>query len=176
VQLEALMRLKNAVKDVEAAVPAANEKAKRAIMRILAAHGLGGTVMVTDGNARELLLRADCAAVASGTATLEAALAGCPTVLVYKVGRILAWFARRMIKGIRHVGLANIIAEKAGIECPMPELLQEDFTAEALAGLLETYLTDEPARKETASKLATAVSLLKCGGDAVGNIVRLIEN
>ena len=81
-----------------------------------------------------------------------------------------------MIKGISHVGLANIIAEKAGIECPMPELLQEDFTAEALAGLLETYLTDEPARKETASKLATAVSLLKCGGDAVGNIVRLIEN
>lgn len=176
VQLEALSLLAARVKGVRAVVPAANGKAKSAIEKVMAARNNGIAVEISDGKARELLLRADCAAVASGTATLEAALAGCPTVLVYKVGRILAWFARRMIKGISHVGLANIIAEKAGIECPMPELLQEDFTAEALAGLLETYLTDEPARKETASKLATAVSLLKCGGDAVGNIVRLIEN
>ena len=171
VQLEALMRLKNAVKDVEAAVPAANEKAKRAIMRILAAHGLGGTVMVTDGKARELLLRADCAAVASGTATLEAALAGCPTVLVYKVGRILAWFARRVIKGISHVGLANVIAEKAGVECPMPELLQENFTAERLAGMLESYLTDVKVRSEVSDRLASTMSMLQTDGDAIGKIV-----
>ena len=132
-------------------------------------------VEVVDGKARELLLRADCASVASGTATLEAALAGCPTVLVYKVGRFLAWFARRVIKGISHVGLANVIAEKAGIECPMPELLQEDFTAEALAKRLESYLTDEATRKDAADKLQNAMALLKSDGDAVGKIVSYIE-
>lgn len=175
VQLDALALLGGAVGGLKAVVPAANEKARRAIEKVMAARKDALAVEVVDGNARELLLRADCASVASGTATLEAALAGCPTVLVYKVGRFLAWFARRVIKGISHVGLANVIAEKAGIECPMPELLQEDFTAEALAKRLESYLTDEATRKDAADKLQNAMALLKSDGDAVGKIVSYIE-
>jgi lipid-A-disaccharide synthase len=126
------------------------------------------------GKAREVLCRADCATVASGTATLEAALAGCPTVLVYKVGRLLAWFARRVIKGIRHVGLANIIAEKAGTPCPMPELLQEDFTPEALCRILKTWLTDAAAANAVSDKLAATLSLLRSDGGAIGKIAECI--
>ena len=175
VQLEALRLLRGAVDGLKAVIPAANGKARRAIEKVMKDRKDAPAVEIVDGKARELLLRADCATVASGTATLEAALAGCPTVLVYKVGRLLAWFARRVIRGISHVGLANVIAEKAGIECPMPELLQEDFTAEALAETLRSYLTDESVRKEAAEKLQRAMALLKSDGDAVGKIVSFIR-
>ena len=175
VQLEALRLLRGAVDGLKAVIPAANGKARRAIEKVMNERKDAPAVEIVDGKARELLLRADCATVASGTATLEAALAGCPTVLAYKVGRLLAWFARRVIKGIGHVGLANIIAEKAGIECPMPELLQEDFTAEALAERLKAYLTDEKSRKEASAKLQSAVAPLKSDGDAVGKIVSCIR-
>lgn len=175
VQLEALALLNGMVDGLKAVIPAANEKARRAIEKVMKECKEAPAVEIVDGKARELLLRADCATVASGTATLEAALSSCPTVLVYKVGRLLAWFARRVIKGISHVGLANVIAEKAGIECPMPELLQEDFTAEALAKQLKSYLTDESVRKEAAEKLQRTMMLLKSDADAIGKIVSYIR-
>ena len=92
-------------------VPAANEKAYRAIVSCASRLKSSSCVLeVRRGGAREVLRRADAAVVASGTATLEAALAGCPTVLVYRVGWFFAAFARIVIKGVKHLGLANIIA------------------------------------------------------------------
>ena len=126
------------------------------------------------GGARELLGRADVAAVASGTATLEAALAHCPTVLVYKVGPLLAAFLRRAINGVKHVGLANIIAEKSGAECPMPELLQENFTAEATRGYLEKWLADQKSRDDAARKLDRTLEMLKSSGDAYARIAEIL--
>ena len=111
--------------------------------------------------------------VASGTATLEAALARCPTVLVYRVGRVLAAFARRVIKGVRHVGLVNVVWEKSGAAGapPMPELLQEDFTAEAVAAILARWLGDERARVAAVAALEDAVRLLDAGSGALEKIV-----
>ena len=109
--------------------------------------------------------------MASGTATLEAALAGCPTVLVYKVDPLFAFVARRVITGVRHVGLANIIAEKAGMKCPMPELLQEDFTADAVAALLKVWLSDPAANADARRDLSATVALLGSGSDSIERIV-----
>lgn len=155
-------------------IPAANVRVHRAIRRMLAAHGGADGVTVTLGGARALLARATCAAVASGTATLEAALARCPTVLVYRVSAVLAWFARRVIKGVRHIGLANVIAEKAGAECPMPELLQEEFTPENVAVRLGTWLDDAAARRETAERLDRTMALMRGEGGAIPCIARTV--
>lgn len=168
------------MKGVRVAIPAANDRAFAAINRILSdfrsrsvaggeAPGLGD-VEVLSGGARALLLRADAAAVASGTATLEAALARCPTVLVYRVSPLLAFILRRMITGVKHVGLANIIAEKSGAECPMPELLQENFTAEAVRGYLEKWLRDPAERQKASDALAKADALLSADGDSYAKI------
>ena len=146
-------------------IPAANEAAEREIRRIMDTFCGLPPIEIQKGGARNLLRIADCAAVASGTATLEAALVRCPTVLVYAVGPILAWFARRVIKGVKHVGLANIVAEKCDIEPPMPELLQEAFTPEAVAAQLEAWLTDDSARKEAAAKLDEAMRRLQAEGE-----------
>lgn len=146
-------------------IPAANDAAEREIRRIVETFKGLPSVEIQKGKARELLRIADCAAVASGTATLEAALVRCPTVLVYAVGPVLAWFARRVIKGVRHVGLANVVAEKCGFEPPMPELLQEDFTPEAVAKQLEAWFSDSAVRSAAAKNLDDAMGYLQAEGE-----------
>ena len=170
--MAAVDRLRAEVHGLKVVVPAANEKAYRAILGEMPRSGAVDGVEVRLGGAREVLREADAAVVASGTATLEAALAGCPTVLVYKVDPVFAFLARRFIKGVRHIGLANIIAEKAGAECPMPELLQEDFTAEAVAGRLKEWLTDAAANALARRRLSETVSSLRTGVDPIAAIVK----
>ena len=156
---------------IRVVIPAANDRARAAIERIVSDFKSKlSTLTVQSGGARELLRRADVAAVASGTATLEAALARCPTVLVYKVSPLLAAILRRAINGVKHVGLANIIAEKSGAECPMPELLQENFTVDAVRGYLERWLDDPVSRAEAAKKLDKTLEMLESSGDAYARI------
>jgi lipid-A-disaccharide synthase len=85
---------------------------------------------------REALAAADAAAVASGTATLEAALLGTPMVIVYKEST-LNWHALGSLITTEHYGLANLIAGQRIVT----ELIQDDFTGESLArellGLLD---------------------------------------
>ncbi len=112
------------------------------------------------GQARAVMLQAHAAAVASGTATLEAALMRCPTVLVYVASRVTYWFARTFITGVKHIGLANIIAGHT----IMPELLQDDFTPQRLADQLALYLTNAVAREKILADLDAANALLGAGG------------
>ena len=159
---------------IEVVIPAANERAYAKIESLFKCSAPGTsrpTVRVTHGGARETLRDADAAIVASGTATLEAALAGCPTVLVYRVGWLFAFLARRFIKGVRHLGLANIIAEKAGAPCPMPELLQENFTAANILRYVRPWLADPVANAIARKALGDTMVLLRSDGGAIGRIV-----
>src|SRR5258706_9840774 len=78
---------------------------------------------------------ADAVLVASGTATLEAALLKRPMVISYRMPRISAWIMRRKAH-VPYAGLPNILAG----EFVVPELLQEDANAENLAQALATTL------------------------------------
>lgn len=157
-------------------IPAANEGARAAIERILAASGADNATLA-DAPARELLLRAECAMVASGTATLEAAFARCPTVLVYRVSAALAWFARRVIREIKHIGIVNVVWEKAGArgDEPMPELLQEDFTPERTAEILRKWLDDAGEREKAAAALDAAVAPLEGASGALDAVAAAIR-
>ena len=175
-----LPRLLDAVRllnrpDLRVVIPAANDRAEAEIRATITVRNDPFEPEVVKGGARDLLRRADCAAVASGTATLEAALAHCPTVLVYAVSALLAWFARRVITGVKHIGLANVIAEKCGVEPPMPELLQEAFTPEAVAAQLGAWLTDAEARARASRALDDVMARLHSDGDALGLAAREIR-
>ena len=174
-----LPRLLDAVcllnQDLHVIIPAANGRAEAEIRAIISQRGDPFTPEVVKGGARDLLRRADCAAVASGTATLEAALARCPTVLVYAVSALFAWVARRVITGVKHIGLANVIAEKIGMEPPMPELLQEAFTPEAVAAQLSAWLNDAKARACASRALDAVMARLHSDGDALGLAAREIR-
>ena len=77
--LESVAELRRDIPGLRVSIPAANERALRAIRGAIGGFGCGDSVEVRLGGARGLRARADAAVVASGTATLEAALAGCPT-------------------------------------------------------------------------------------------------
>ena len=173
--LEVVEKLQAEMSDLKVVIPAANERAYEGILkrvlRLSSEQRINRpTVQVARGGAREVLRGADAAVVASGTATLEAALAGCPTVLVYRVGWLFAFLARRFIKGIRHIGLANIIAEKADVPCPMPELLQGDFTAANILQYVRPWLADPVANAAARQSLADTMKLLKSDGGAIRRI------
>jgi lipid-A-disaccharide synthase len=131
-------------------------------------------VFFVDGQARQVLRQAHVAAVASGTATLEACMMGCPTVLVYAASAVTAYVARRVITGVRYLGLANIVA---GREI-MPELLQDEFTPQRLSELLYLYLTDAGKRAQMCADLSATTALLgpgKADERAAAEIAALLE-
>jgi lipid-A-disaccharide synthase len=94
------------------------------------------SLRVVHHETREALAAADAAAVASGTATLEAALLGTPLVIVYKESA-LNWHTLGSLITAEHYGLANLIAGRRIVT----ELIQDDLTGESLArellGLLD---------------------------------------
>ena len=94
------------------------------------------------GHATDALRAADVALVASGTATLEAALARCPHVIFYRLNALTARIVRRRLL-LPWVGLPNILAGKFVV----PEMLQEDATAENLAQAAANLYDDMVTRR-----------------------------
>lgn len=98
---------------------------------------------------------ASAALAASGTVTLELAVAGTPMAIAYKVEPWTAPFLRRLIK-IDQAGLPNLIlGEKL-----FPEFMQEDATPEAMAAALRPLLADTPERRRQVEGLARIPSRL----------------
>jgi lipid-A-disaccharide synthase len=94
------------------------------------------------GHAGDALRAADVALVASGTATLEAALARCPHVIFYKVAPLTARIVRSKIL-VPWVGLPNVLADRFVV----PELLQDDATVDNLAQATLNLYDDTVTRR-----------------------------
>ncbi len=84
-------------------------------------------VEVLANRSREVLAASDLALVASGTATLEAALLNCPQIIIYQTGKLTALLARLLVK-TDYVGLPNIVAERSIV----PELMQDDVKGDII--------------------------------------------
>lgn len=117
----------------------------------------------------DMMKLADVAVATSGTVTLEAALCGLPTVIVYRTSPLTAWIARRLLR-IAHIGLPNIVANKR----IFPELLQEDVTPERMAEEA-LHLLEEPKRSEVLADLQLVRTKLGEPG-AVGRVAQLAIN
>lgn len=100
------------------------------------------------------------AIAASGTVSLEAALAGLPLITIYKTRLLTAWLARRLIR-VPHVNLVNLILNRPAV----PELLQDDCTPDLIASSAVRLLEDEQLRKDQMAALAEAAALLGGEGD-----------
>ena len=102
--------------------------------------------------------QARAALAASGTVTLELALACVPTVVAYKVTLVEELIARALVKA-RMVGLANIILD----EMIMPELLQRQATAKNLADALVAIIGDSPQRRRQCEAFAKLDAMMEIG-------------
>jgi lipid-A-disaccharide synthase len=111
-------------------------------------------VRIVEG-ARAALADADAAWIASGTAVLEAALLGVPSVLFYITSAAQARYARKMYARIggRWIGLPNLVLQKTAI----PELWQEDATASALCEEMHKTLRDPSAQLTSLAALRDAL-------------------
>jgi lipid-A-disaccharide synthase len=99
------------------------------------------------GHSHEALAAADLALVASGTATLEAALYKTPMVIAYRQAPLSWWIMRRMMY-LPYVGMPNILAG----EPLVPELLQGKATPAALAAALLSLMRDTPQQRRQVEK------------------------
>jgi len=93
-------------------------------------------------SAYDVLAHSQVAVVASGTATLEAALLERPMIVVYHVSA-LTWLAGKLLVRVPYYSMVNILAKRE----LAPELMQKDFNAENLATKVQ-YLMEHPAARE----------------------------
>jgi lipid-A-disaccharide synthase len=124
-------------------------------------------VTVVD-DARAVLQHARASIVASGTATVEAALIGNPFVVVYKLSPLSYAVAKRVVK-VPHVAMVNLIAGKRIV----PELIQGDFTATNAVSHLRPLLHDEEARLRMQADLAEVGGMLRSDESAIDRVARV---
>jgi lipid-A-disaccharide synthase len=108
------------------------------------------------GHARDALEAADVALVASGTATLEAALARCPHAIFYRVSPFTDWYVRRRFL-LPYVGLPNVLAGRFVV----PEFIQDDATVENLTQALLNLYDDTEVRRRTEALFETFADALR---------------
>src|SRR5574341_1458541 len=108
------------------------------------------------GHSHEALAAADLALVASGTATLEAALFKTPMVIAYRQSPI-SWAVMRYMAYLPYVGLPNVLAG----ERLVPELLQDEANPAALAGALLSLLRDTAAQHRQVERFREFHHLLR---------------
>ena len=128
--------------------------------RLYAREATGLELTILFGHARLALTAADVGLVASGTATLEAALARCPMVITYRVpGLTYRLMMRKAL--LPWVGLPNVLAG----EFIVPELLQENATAENLEQALGNWLDHKGARVRLEARYREIHASLRQGND-----------
>lgn len=174
VMLESSVELSHENPSINFVVAAANDAASRmceAMISDFRSRVDGLNIFVVNGETIDVLNSADAAAVASGTATLEAGVLGTPMVVVYKVPRIDAALFRPFIN-VPHFALINLVAGKRVVA----ELIQEDLTPSNLGNELDRLLDDDVNRNLRQELKEVTSELRSCEGrGAAEAIVRFLE-
>jgi len=127
----------------------------------LADKGIADRFTLVDGDSIDTMAAADVVLLASGTAALESALLGKPTVAAYRIARLSAMIVRLIGLKNRYFTIPNLIADEALI----PEFIQEQVTPAALAEAVLALLNDPARRAWLHGRFATLRSELALGAD-----------
>lgn len=149
--LAAIAGLSAARPDVQCIVVVAPSRTLAETQQIVTQQNGAHAIPLIQGETREALAAADAAAIASGTATLEAALLETPMVVVYKESAV-NWHTLGRLITVTHYGLVNLVAGKEIAR----ELMQNELNAETLTEELLKLL--DPAANATARKQLAQVA------------------
>lgn len=163
--LEAAKIIKKQLPEVSFVMPRAGTIPISLLEEKIQASGLD--VKITEGNNYDLFSVADLALATSGTVTLEAALCGLGSVIVYKTNPV-TYFIAKLLVNIPHIGLPNIVAAKS----VLPELIQNDFTPAKVAQEALALLESERNEKMKDDLAYVKERLGKPG--AVGRVAELV--
>jgi lipid-A-disaccharide synthase len=136
--------------------------------RLLEGRAGKATIRTITNATVEALRYSDLAVVASGTATVVAALAECPMIVVYRVSPI-SWMMGKFLVDVPFYSMVNLLAKKAVV----PELMQNDFKAAAVAARCE-YLLDNAQARDTMVKELRALRPRLGPGGAVGRAAEAV--
>ncbi len=142
-------------KDLRFSVPAATPKLAVTMREMISEAGSEEWIELKDGGSHELMQRAGCGIIASGTATLEAATFGLPYCLVYKMAWTTFCLGKMLVK-IKYIGLVNILAGEKVVE----EFIQADASAAEVGGWIKAILSDENKRDALVTRLGEVSSML----------------
>jgi lipid-A-disaccharide synthase len=137
--------------DLEPVIALASTLTLEDLRAAAGAEALAG-IRVIEGDTYSMIAASEIALVASGTATLEAALLGCPMVIAYKLSALSYLVGRILIKGVDFIGLPNLLAGRRLV----PELIQYQVTPVNLVRAAEPLLA--PALH---SEIATQLRALR---------------
>ncbi|MDQ3196010.1 MAG: lipid-A-disaccharide synthase [Pseudomonadota bacterium] len=138
-------------------VPLASEETRDLFARAMQRRDTANLhLRVLEEQAHQAMIAADVVLVASGTATLEAALLKRPMVIAYKMPAISWWIMRRKAY-LPYAGLPNILCQ----EFVVPEFLQQHATPYNLSRALLDLLNDEGARSRIARKFSELHGILR---------------
>jgi len=161
--LETAAWLAEGREDVQFLVPFATRATRDAFEEAMHRTGHANLpITLLYGHAEDALRAADVAVVASGTATLEAALARCPHVIFYRVTRLTAWMVARKLL-LPYVGLPNVLAGRFVV----PELLQTQATPRNLAQAALNLFDDTVTRRRLEALFAGFANELKADTGAL---------
>lgn len=156
---KALPRIAQSVPGLRLAVPTVPNVSDRVTQA--ARHWPGAAVVTRDDTEKYDAMAASNAAIAaSGTVSLELAMARVPSVIFYRVSAITGAIVRRMIK-VRFVSLVNIILDRMVV----PELLQQDCTPDKVAKAALTFLTDPDKAAAAIEGLDSALAAMAAGDE-----------
>ncbi|AAR35637.1 lipid-A-disaccharide synthase [Geobacter sulfurreducens] len=155
--LESAQQLRERYPDIQFILPLASSLTDGDIAPLLAASGLD--VTVTQDRVYDVMQVCDAIITVSGTVTLEIALMGVPMVIIYKVSPLTYQVGKRLIR-VDHIGICNIVAG----ERVVPELIQDDASADRIAAEIGRYLDDPAYAEKTRAGLAMVKEKLGTGG------------
>ena len=127
-------------------------------------------VPLIEGDAYNLLHAADAGVIASGTATLEAALLGCPHVILYRFS-LLTYLIAKLVIGRRILGLPNVILGRQ----LFPELIQRDVTAANIVRSVQRIRDDRVLFDQAVKELQAAMGPPGASRRAAGELVDLVR-
>ena len=154
--LEASRILRKTRPELKFEVPAISEKLAESMKAMLQEED---EVLIQVGSSQNLMQRATCAVMASGTATLEAAWFGLPYCLVYKMAP-LTWRVAKLVVKVDHAGIVNILAGREVV----PEFLQHEVKPARLANWVAGQMESEEARESLRQELLAVAAELGEGG------------
>ena len=105
-------------------------------------------IRIVEGDTYSVVAASELALTASGTATLESALLGCPMVVAYRMSLLTYAMARVLVRGVDHIAMPNILAGRQIV----PELIQREVNVRNLVRAAENLMV-EPLRTETRNAL-----------------------
>ncbi|WP_372682958.1 lipid-A-disaccharide synthase [Desulfosarcina sp.] len=170
VMLQAAKIIKRALPTSQFLVSCAQSIDTALVSTIISQYASTVDIELVKGSIDKVFTRSRMVVAASGTVTLEAALYGMPTVIIYKVSPLSYWIGKRLIK-VKHIGIANLIVQKE----LQPELIQDDASPQTIADTV-TAMINDPERLKQIEKELVGIRDLLGGAGASDRVARIALN